>query len=29
VNDVMTTDVATAAPDTPYRALVDLLVGRR
>jgi CBS domain-containing protein len=29
VNDVMTTDVVTAAPDMPYRALVDELVGRR
>ncbi len=29
VDDVMTTDVATTAPDVPYRSVVDELVGRR
>ncbi|MEV4281374.1 CBS domain-containing protein [Actinoplanes xinjiangensis] len=29
VNDVMTPDVVSAGPDTPYRDVVDLLIGRR
>ncbi|BEL05998.1 CBS domain-containing protein [Actinoplanes sichuanensis] len=29
VSDVMTADVVSAGPDTPYRDVVDLLIGRR
>jgi CBS domain-containing protein len=29
VSDVMTPDVVSAGPDTPYRDVVDLLIGRR
>ena len=29
VNDVMTTAVVTVSPGTPYRDVVDLLVGKR